>query len=197
MAAVEPSASARPSNIRLSFSHLGIHVSDLPRMEDFYTRVLGFTVTDRGVARGLPIVFTTWNPREHHQMVLVGGRPETMPYNIINQMSFRVERLEDVQAIWLRVKDEPGVHDLYGTNHGNAWSMYFRDPEGNRIEIFCDSPWYIDQPCVETLDLSRSADEIRAQSENWCRQQPGFRPASDYVKDVAALIEAHTGIKTS
>ena len=37
--------------IPLSFSHLGIHVSDLPRMEDFYTRVLGFTVTDRGMAR--------------------------------------------------------------------------------------------------------------------------------------------------
>ena len=37
-------------------------------------------------------------------------------------------------------------------NHGNAWSVYFRDPEGNRIEIFCDTEWYIEQPCVEDLD---------------------------------------------
>ena len=177
--------------VPLSFSHLGIHVFDLPRMEDFYTRVLGFTVTDRGIARGRPIVFTTWDPREHHQMVLVGGRPEHMPFNHINQMSFRVPRLEDVQALWRRLKDEAGVHDFAPTNHGNAWSIYFRDPEGNRVEIFCDSPWYIDQPCVEALDLSRPADELRAESEAWCRTQHGFKPAEDYQRDVAKLIAEH------
>ena len=32
---------------RLSFSHMGIYAADLGRMEDFYTRVLGFAVTDR------------------------------------------------------------------------------------------------------------------------------------------------------
>lgn len=79
--------------IPLSFSHLGIHVTDLPRMEDFYTRTLGFTVTDRGTARGFPIACTIWNPHEHHQFVLVGGKPEDMPFNIINQMSFRVASL--------------------------------------------------------------------------------------------------------
>ncbi len=177
--------------VTLSFSHVGIFVHDLPMMEDFYTRVLGFTVTDRGVARGRPIVFTTWDPREHHQVVLVDGRPDTDSFNHINQLSFRVTRLEDVQAMWRRVKDCPGVHDFTPTNHGNAWSIYFRDPEGNRIEIFCDSPWYIDQPCVEPLDLSRSADDIRMQSEAWCRKQPGFRPAKQYEADVARMIAAH------
>ena len=177
--------------VALAFSHVGIFVHDLPMMEDFYTRVLGFTVTDRGVARGRPIVFTTWDPREHHQVVLVEGRPDTDSFNHINQLSFRVTRLEDVQAMWRRVKDYPGVHDFTPTNHGNAWSVYFRDPEGNRIEIFCDSPWYIDQPCVEPLDLSRSADDIRTQSEAWCRTQPGFRPARQYEADVARMIAAH------
>jgi catechol 2,3-dioxygenase-like lactoylglutathione lyase family enzyme len=33
--------------IPLSMSHIGLYVHDLPRMEDFYTRVLGFTVTAR------------------------------------------------------------------------------------------------------------------------------------------------------
>jgi catechol 2,3-dioxygenase-like lactoylglutathione lyase family enzyme len=32
----------------LMFSHMGISVIDLDRMTDFYTRVLGFTITDRG-----------------------------------------------------------------------------------------------------------------------------------------------------
>ena len=44
-------------------SHIGLYVHDVPKMEDFYTRVLGFTVTDRGKVRGADIVFTSWDPR--------------------------------------------------------------------------------------------------------------------------------------
>ena len=33
---------------RAAFSHVGIHVHDLPGMEDFYTRFMGLVVTDRG-----------------------------------------------------------------------------------------------------------------------------------------------------
>ena len=36
------------SDTDLKFSHFGLHVIDMPRMEDFYSRFLGFTVTDRG-----------------------------------------------------------------------------------------------------------------------------------------------------
>lgn len=32
----------------VSFSHLGIYVRDLERMVDFYSRFLGFVITDRG-----------------------------------------------------------------------------------------------------------------------------------------------------
>ena len=32
----------------LAFSHIGFYVTDIERMEAFYTRFLGFTVTDRG-----------------------------------------------------------------------------------------------------------------------------------------------------
>jgi len=32
----------------VAFSHLGLYVRELAAMEDFYGRVMGFTVTDRG-----------------------------------------------------------------------------------------------------------------------------------------------------
>ena len=180
-----------PKPVKLGFSHIGLHCVDLPRMVDFYTRVLGFTETDRGVARGFDIVFTSWDASDHHQMVLAAGRPGLAGFNHINQISFRVSRFEDIQAVWRRVKDEPGVHDIRGTNHGNAFSMYFRDPEGNRIEIFCDTPWYITQPCVEELDLSRPAAEVLAEAEKFCRAAPGFASAEEYQKAAARKIEAH------
>ena len=94
--------------VPLSMSHIGLHVHDLARMEDFYTRVLGFTVTDRGKVRGADIVFTSWDPKDHHQVALVSGRPKDLAYNHINQISFRVASVEDLQAVWKRVKSRIG-----------------------------------------------------------------------------------------
>src|SRR5207244_13513711 len=61
---------------KLTLSHFGLSCFDLARMEDFYTRVLGMTVTDRGeVAGGIAqLVFLTTDPAEHHQLVLASGR---------------------------------------------------------------------------------------------------------------------------
>ncbi len=63
---------------RLSFSHMGIFVTDVARMQDFYTRVLGFTVTDRGeldtTDGPLTIVFLS-RDREGNRMELFVDTP--------------------------------------------------------------------------------------------------------------------------
>jgi len=179
-----------PPAPKLAFAHCGFHCVDLPRMADFYTRALGFTETDRGVVRGLDIVFLSWDAKDHHQVALVAGRPDTSGFNHINQLSFRVPSIHEVRAVYRRVKDEPGVHDTRGTNHGNAFAWYFRDPEGNRIEIFCDTPWYISQPCIEPLDLEKPADVILAEAELFCRAMPGFRPLAEWEAETARKIDA-------
>ena len=46
--------------IRVRFSHLGLVVSDIKMMEDFYTRVVGFEKTDSGTAsQGVTMTFMT------------------------------------------------------------------------------------------------------------------------------------------
>jgi catechol 2,3-dioxygenase len=180
-----------PPAPKLAFAHCGFHCVDLAKEVDFYKRVLGFTETDRGVVRGLDIVFLSWDAKDHHQVALVAGRPDTSGFNHINQLSFRVPGIHEVQAVYRRVKDEPGVHDMRGTNHGNAFAFYFRDPEGNRIEVFCDTPWYISQPCIELLDLSKPADVILKEAEEFCATMPGFKPVGEWEAQTAAKIEAH------
>ena len=184
-AEVANSQAERRRRVPLSMSHIGLYVHDLTKMEDFYTRVLGFTVTDRGKVRDANIVFTSWDPKDHHQVALVTGRPKDLGFNHVNQISFRVAAVEDLQEIWRRVKDEPAVTDMRPMDHGNAWSLYFRDPEGNRLEVFCDTAWYIDQPCIEDLDLSQPANKIRAKSDAFCRTAPGFRPVADFQAELA------------
>jgi catechol 2,3-dioxygenase len=188
MSAAAQSHGDAARRVPLSMSHIGLYVYDLPRMEEFYTRALGFTVTDRGKVRGADIVFTSWDPKDHHQVALVSGRPKDLAYNHINQISFRVASVEDLQTVWKRVKSEADVTDMRAMDHGNAWSLYFRDPEGNRLEVFCDTRWYVDQPCIEDLDLSLPADQIRAKSDAFCRNAPGFKPIEQYQAEIAAKI---------
>jgi catechol 2,3-dioxygenase-like lactoylglutathione lyase family enzyme len=61
----------------LTLSHVGVFVTDMPKMVDFYTGFLGFAVSDRGELSGGrgEIVFMTRDPREHHQFVLASGGP--------------------------------------------------------------------------------------------------------------------------
>lgn len=179
---------SEPAMPPLSFSHVGFFVFDLARMEAFYTRLLGFQVTDRGVARGRDLVFLSRDPREHHQIVLVAGR--TAAETTVNQISFRLPSLEALQEMAARVRAEPEASDIMGTDHGNSWSCYFRDPEGNRIELFVDAPWYVTQPRVEPLDLARPAAEIVAATLEACRGDPSFRPVEEWRAELALRLAA-------
>jgi catechol 2,3-dioxygenase-like lactoylglutathione lyase family enzyme len=173
---------------RIAFSHIGIFATDLAKMEDFYTRVLGMVVTDRGpleTARGAAqLVFLSRNPREHHQLVLVSGRPANIPFNVVNQISFRVGSLAELRALYRKVTDARYA-EIAPVSHGNALSVYFRDPEGNRIELFIDTPWYVKQPLRLPLDFSRPDDELMRWAENLARRQPGFRPVAAWRREMA------------
>ncbi len=115
-------------------SHFGIHVTDIERMQDFYTRVMGLLVMDRGTLRDGPtLVFLSRDPDQHHQMVLVTGRPPGIDDNVVNQISFKLATLADLKAMHARVREE-GIKEFRIVTHGNAWSVYFADPEGNRVE---------------------------------------------------------------
>lgn len=176
---------------RAAFSHVGIHVHDLPGMVDFYTRFMGLIVTDRGpldTALGmLDFVFLSRDPREHHQLVLASGRPAETPFNVLNQISFRLESLADLRTLHGRLKDFP-VSDVVPISHGNALSVYFRDPEGNRVELFIDTPWYATQPLRIRFDFADSDEALMQWAEATARKQPGFRPIGEWRREMGARM---------
>jgi len=171
----------------LMFSHMGLSVKDIGRMEDFYTRVLGFTVTDRGEAGGMDLVFLSRAPEDHHQIVLASGRPDELPENTankqfgpsINQISFKMASIDDLRDIHGRFQTE-GTGNLFPANHGIAWSIYAHDPEGNNLEFFVDSDWYITQPFLIPLDFAQSNDEIIQLTHDLCAKSAGYEPYGDW-----------------
>jgi len=158
---------------------MGMFVADAARMEDFYTRVLGFAATDRGNLGSTALVFLSRDPKEHHQIVLASGRPEGLPFNPINQISFRMAEFAGLREMHRRLAAEK-VRDLYPVSHGNALSVYFLDPEGNRIELFVDTPWHCKQPMRVPMDLKLSDDELWAWAEAEARKQPDFMPIDEW-----------------
>lgn len=177
---------AHPHRMRLT--HLGIYVLDMDRMIEFYTREFGLKVTDRGIGTsGIEGVFLSADPAEHHQLVFVTGRdPQSKPTT--NQISFLMESLEDLQAYAAHCR-KAQVPVVMVKDHGNAWSIYVKDPEENMIEVYCHSRWYVTQPVGKPLDLSEPADIIRAKTETMARAQPGFKTREEWMSDMAAQFK--------
>jgi len=182
-----------PQRPALSFSHFGFFVRDLERMADFYSRVLGFEISDRGeldTPRGkVSLVFLTRDTRDHHQIVLASGRPAAEHFNPINQISFRMADFAGLREMHRLIQAERGVSEISPVSHGNALSVYFRDPEGNRIELFVDTPWYVTQPLRVPLDMSMSDQEVWRWAEKQARALPGYQPVEDWRADLARRLE--------
>lgn len=172
------------------FRHLGIYVRDIDVMLAFYQRVLGLVITDSGLTQaGGRIIFLSRSPTEHHQIVLVEGRTDAMGAGLINQMSFKLDSLSDLRRFHEIIKVE-GVRVDRAMNHGNAWSIYCFDPEGNRIELYAKSSWYIAQPCAEPLDLDEPEEAILAQTEELVRADPTFVPLEEWLRRQAVAVGA-------
>lgn len=174
--------------IRPMLTHAGIYVRDIDAMQAFYQRVLGFDVSDEGFVPRYNgrICFMSNDPAIHHQMVLAEGRDEAGS-STVNQLSFTVGSLDELREIHRRVVAEK-CENILPRNHGNAWSVYFDDPEGNNIEVYLDSPFHIPQPFGELLDLNQSDAEIIALTEKMCRNTEGFAPRPEWEAERAARM---------
>jgi len=176
-----------PVSPKLHFSHVGIFVSDLEVMERFYAETLGMTVTDRGHLGEVPLTFLSTTPDEHHQIVLAGGRPTQVDFNVVNQISFRVASLGELKALHDVLVAYP-VADIQSVTHGISWSVYCRDPEGNRIELFVDTPWYVAQPVRVPFEIADDEGEILRATETFCRDLPGFTTRDKWHADLSSKM---------
>ena len=163
-----PNTSSFPN---ISLSHFELFVDDTARMEEFYTRCLGFVVTDRGEGKDA-MVFLSRNPEEHHQLVLNPRNSDIEIESPIDHISFRVDSITSLRVFHQSLLSNSTL--LQTVSHGNTWSIYFRDPEDNRLELFTDTPWHVNQPCRFEIDLAMSNEELLEFTERKIRDFPGF-----------------------
>jgi catechol 2,3-dioxygenase len=123
--------------------HVVLMVEDLERSVDFYTRILGFRISDVYPDSMVPgrMVFMRCNA-DHHGVALVGGAKNSSGHAELHHLAFEVATLDEV----LRARDHLRTHnvpiDFEGRRRAGAQvAVEFRDPDDHRLEIY----WGLDQ----------------------------------------------------
>ena len=147
----------------MELGHTGVWVNDLDLMRTFYTEMMGLTITDEDLAAGM--VFLSSRPDvEHHEFVLAHGRTAPEGLRLLQQVSWRVDSLETLLDFHKRFK-EAGVNVQQEVTHGNAFGIYFWDPEGNRNEVYMRIDKDVRQPFRKDINLDQAPEDIWAEAE--------------------------------
>jgi catechol 2,3-dioxygenase len=171
----------------ISLSHFELFVDDTSGMEAFYTRCLGFVVTDRGEGKN-GMVFLSRNPNEHHQLVLTTRKSDTKSESPIDHIAFRVASITELRLFHKALAFNSTI--LQTVSHGNSWSIYFRDPENNRLELFTDTPWHVNQPCRFQVDFAMPNKELHEFTELKIKDLPGFIEVSKWRESHTTIFDA-------
>ena len=123
--------------------HVVLNCTDLERSVQFYTEVLGFSVSDVYPPEMMPggMVFLRFNP-DHHGLALVGSMKEAAPNIELNHVAFEVATLDEVLLAREHLRKHAVPIDFEGRRRaGVQIAIEFRDPDRHRLEIY----WGVDQ----------------------------------------------------
>jgi catechol 2,3-dioxygenase len=174
------------TSLFFSLNHVGIYVIDIDAMSNFYTSFFGFVITDRRDDVN-PIRFMTMSPSEHHQLLLVSGRKPDSD-STVAQISFLMQDFPSLRRLHERASAEPRIRKLWALDHGNSWTVYFKDPEDNIIECYVHTPWHVSQPYGKSIDFSLSDAQIRRGTESEALANPTYKPAEAFRAEIEARL---------
>ncbi|MBT3532937.1 MAG: biphenyl-2,3-diol 1,2-dioxygenase [Rhodospirillaceae bacterium] len=127
----------------LKLGHVVLKMRDLEKAKGFYRDILGLKITEEREGFGVFFRFHEY----HHDIAVFkvdddAGSPEQNQVGL-SHLALVADSLETVKAMYRRLK-EHNVPIVRTVDHGVTKSVYFKDPEGNELEIYCDvaeKPW--------------------------------------------------------
>jgi catechol 2,3-dioxygenase len=137
--------------------HIHLKVSNLDRSEDFYRDALGLEVTERV---GRSFVFMSFGESHHH--LALQGHPDAAPADPealgIYHFAIEVDDEEELGRAVDRIRDAD--IEFAAVDHGISKSVYFSDPDGHGVEIYCDTRELRHRPEWEGIAAPLDVDEL-------------------------------------
>ena len=117
--------------------HIVLKVRDAQKSRDFYTQALGLKIAHENLERGM--VFLSFG-KEHHELALFQMATDEAPKDSqsgMHHMAWRLGSFAELQAAY-RELNAMGFKVERTVEHNVTRSVYFPDPDGNRVELYCD-----------------------------------------------------------
>ncbi len=147
-----------PAKVK-GLGHIGFYVHDLDLMKDFYDNFMGMTVTKVGP---LGVFFSADPEAVDHEIALINGRTSLEDPHWIQQISMRVDSLDDLRDFKRRIQAHGYQLDRIVT-HASAIGCYFRDPENNPTEVFWLTGYESWAQIGIPIDIDQSDQEVMAE----------------------------------
>jgi len=118
------------------FAHFVLRVRNLEESIAWYQTVLGMQI----VHRHAKLAFLTYD-EEHHRLAMFETpvKDATLPGSAgLDHVAYTMASLGDLLATYERLKGK-GIAPVWPINHGPTTSLYYADPDGNRVELQYDN----------------------------------------------------------
>ena len=161
--------------IRPVFHHVTFKTSRLSEMVEWYGKVIGAKVNFRDANNAW-----TTNDDANHRVAFLSAPglrddPDKREHTGMHHSAFEYASFDDLMSSYARLRDE-GILPAFCLDHGMTISLYYRDPEGNFVELQCDTYG----------DWERSSE--------WMRTSTDFKqnPIGTFF-DPEQVFQEHTG----
>lgn len=125
--------------------HVNIFVRNAERSHKWYADVLGLHTYDFTPGRA---AFLSADLEQSHEVALIevgNDAPGPQKGQVgLNHMAWMMESLEDLQELYQRLMEKKIPIERV-SDHGISIGIYFRDPDGNGVEVSYELPrsqWY-------------------------------------------------------
>ena len=206
-AQIPPTALARGKIAPAKLAHVVLRTGRYQSMIDWYK-----TVLEAEVMYGNEFVtFLTYDD-EHHRIAIAkapGLLPKLRTQSGMDHFAFTYDTLSDLLATYQRISGL-GISPYWCINHGGTTSMYYKDPDGNHVELqidnfatneeankFLEGPEFSENPIGEDFDphelLARfEAGEPHSELIRWRNagtRSPASMPVAYLGRVQGALIK--------
>jgi catechol 2,3-dioxygenase len=162
------------------FHHVNLKTNRLQEMIDWYAKVIGSKPT----FQRHDVAFVT-NDHANHRVALLSTQSyveadDREGHIGMHHSAFQYRSLDELLVTWIRLERD-SILPAFCLDHGPTMSFYYRDPDGNYVELQADNwdnsaqsghfmhtdPRFLDDPIGKPVDPPKLIEARRAGLSPW------------------------------